>query len=88
MIYNNLSEYLKLYNDLENKNKFVSRNVGLNAMIIYKAAKLKDKLINLENNECYYTESVVLEKPLGPEFVGNDIGKFMPSLPWRLANPS
>jgi len=72
------AEFVKVSNDSLNKNDFINRNVSISAMITSKAAIFMDQFINIENNECYYTDtdSVILEKPLLDSAIGKDIGKF------------
>src|SRR5260221_8888125 len=74
----NFPESLKLTKNFNTRNDFFTRNVGIAAMITSKANIFMDKFINLENNNCYYTDtdSVVLEKPLDNKYIGEEIGQF------------
>ncbi len=47
-------------------------------MITSEAAILMSNFTNLPDNKCYYsyTDSVVLEKPLDPKYVGDELGQF------------
>src|SRR5260221_532251 len=74
----NFPEFLKLTKNFNTRNDFFTRNVGIAAMITSKANIFMDKFINLENNNCYYTDtdSVVLEKPLDNKYIGEEIGQF------------
>jgi hypothetical protein len=59
---------------------FINRSLPISAMITSYAACFMNKFLNLPDNECYYsdsdTDSVVLKKPLSPEYVGNSLGQF------------
>src|SRR5258705_9038837 len=72
----NFPEFLKVTKNFNSRNDFFSRNVGIAFMITSKASIFRDKFINLENNNCYYTDSVVLEKPLPNKYIGEEIGQF------------
>jgi len=71
--------YTDLIKNKENYNEdFIIRSLPISAMITGYAAIFMSQFLNIPGNKCYYsdTDGIVLEKPLDPKYVGNEIGKF------------
>jgi hypothetical protein len=68
----------KLNSEINNNQDFIVRCLPLSAMITSYAISYMYKFLNLPNNKCYYsdTDSMVLEKPLDPKYIGDGLGQF------------
>jgi hypothetical protein len=74
----NFAEYLKVKNENETENNHIIRSIYIAAMISAEAAIIMHKFLDLYKNNIYYTDtdSLILDIPLDPQFIGDEIGKF------------